>query len=533
MNKHSLKHMTYQPLQTLAFSEENIEKFKRLGCSYLDSLACLNNFVKLLPAAMREAVMIYPQLALDGYVKKTGQVAYRKQKMMLRGGALPNAGKFYAITCDPIDLFGGNGLKAGECCCAALPEGKTIMIRYPHTSEASWVVLNNKHIEMGITDKNVMVLNNYDDSLRRLGGADYDGDKVFVVTDEDFHKIISETLDEMGNPTQMPNTPAGHAKKVTFDKTTAKNIRMAYFTNLIKPSQIGSVSNKLSCAYSDLYDAYVDGDEARVADAKACVEYWQKKVEITVDIEKHGDTDLPMPKAVKKMTKKMPTFIKFAKIAKNIGKPVKDVVDETKYEQKANHPLEQYSIFINEHTKKMAEFGAKINGEFFWENLMYDAQLPSVQNTKVFKRSEPLRDENGKIVKDESGNTKYVNGGQFDQLVFATSDELREMAASRNLEYTTIIDLRKQMIEKLMALYAEKYGCTVQHVYNLIVYYIYTMNEGPALETYKRVLWDCLNDYIVDALSERFGSLALSAVIDLDDLDDCEDDDDEDEEMPW
>lgn len=548
MNKHAAKHLTYQPLQTLMLSDENIEKLEAIGSNYLKSLSELNNYIKLLPKQMREAITIYPQLVKEPYVAKAGRTAYHKQCLTLRGGALPLAGKFFAICPDPIDLFGGKGLKAGQCSCRALPEGKVVMIRYPHTSEASWVVLNNIHQNNGITDPNVMVLNNYDTTLRRLGGADYDGDKIMAITNKEIEAIILETLVSMGNPTTMPNTPEGKAIKALFNKDTAANIKLSYFSKITNRSQIGSVSNKLSAAYANLYEALAKlaatdpSDEAAYADAVKAVDvakelicYWQMKVEITVDIEKHGDTKLYEPKALKTMNKDLPNFIKFAKIAKQIDKPVKDVVDDSKYARHPDSPLEKYSEYIEQNTSAqytetvtqqcavMGTFSANVEGDFHWQNLMFSGDLPKL-NTKVFKRNEPLRDDDGRYVKDENGNNVYGNGGQFDNLVFATSDELRLMARDRGIEYTTISDLRTKMIDRLMTLYAERYNCSIEQVYDLIVYYIYTMEDGKGLEAYKRAFWECLHEYVERALTERFGALALEF---KDELADIDDDDDE------
>lgn len=528
MNKHNSKNVTYQPLQTLNFSEESIAKVERIGVDYISSLSELKNYIKLLPREAREAVSIYPQLVKDAYLKKAGQTAYRKQKMTLRGAALPLSGKFFAICPDPIDLFGGNGLKAGQCSCEALPEGKVVMLRYPHTAAASWVVLDNIHQRNGITDPNVMVLNNYDETLRRLGGADYDGDKVEVIIDEEVKSIILTTLEEMGNPTEMPNTPEGHAVKMLFDKQSANNIKTAYFTGITNRSQIGSVSNKLSAAYANLFDAAATGDAEAVADAKEAVEYWQKKVEITVDIEKHGDTNLSVPESVKNMNKLMPNFIKYAKIAKFIDKPVKEVIDTEKYALRENHPLEKYSQYINNNTPLAKEFSVDIEGDFFFNNLMFDADLPKL-NTSVFKPNKALRNADGSILKDEKGNILYGNGGRFDKIVFANSDELRRIAKSRGISNGKITEMRKALIERLMSLYAVKYACSLEQVYNLIVYYVYSIDNDAAADVYKRVFWECLHEYAERALTERFGTAALEFEDGLEDVDDDAEDEDEED----
>lgn len=524
MNKHGVKHLTYQPLQTLNFSKESISKLCLIGKKYLDSLKDIENYVKLLPPEVRQSVAMYPALSKDAYISEAGQTGYRKQKMILRGAAVPNAGKFFAICPDIIDLFGGNGLKAGECCIHGLPEGKLVLVRYPHTSAASFVVLYNRHIKNGIKDPNVLCLNNYDDSLRRLGGADYDGDKVFVILDEEVKQIVLDTLDEMGH-LEMPPALEGKAQKLLFNPENAEEIKVAYFASLTQRSQIGSVSNKLSAAYAALHEAYILGDDEAMKFAKSLVLYYQLQVEVVVDKEKHGSTFIAAPKGLKNMNKKLCEFVKFAKLAKKIGTAEKLVIDPSLYEQRLDCPMEQYSVYINENTCKASEFALDVDDEFMWANLMFEGTLPHI-NIKVFHRGEPIHDENGEIVRDENGKpVGYINQGTFDKLVFANVDELVELAKKHGYEIMTSIEMRTALIDELMHVYAEHYECKAEDVYNAIVFYIYSIENENIAKVYKRVFWECLHEYAERALAEKFGTKALE--MDLESIDECSEVDDE------
>lgn len=524
MNKHGIKHLTYQPLQTLDFSKDSIAKLCIIGKKYLDSLKDISNYVKLLPPEVRQAVAMYPALSKDAYIAEAGQTGYRKQKMILRGAAVPNAGKFFAICPDIVDLFGGNGLKADECCIHSLPEGRLILVRYPHTSSASFVVLNNRHIKNGIKDPNVLCLNNYDDSLRRLGGADYDGDKVFVILDKEVEEIVLTTLDEMGH-LEMPPALEGKAQKLLFSPENAEEIKIAYFSSLTQRSQIGSVSNKLSAAYAALHEAYLLGDDEAIKFAKSLVLYYQLQVEVVVDKEKHGSTFIPQPKGLKNMNKKLCEFVKFAKLAKKIGTAEKLVIDPSLYEQRLDCPMEQYSVYINENTCKASEFALNVDDEFTWANLMFEGTLPHINN-KVFHRGEPIRDENGEIARDENGKpVGYINQGTFDKLVFANVDELVELTKKHGREIMTSVEMRTALIEELMRVYAEHYGCKIEDVYNAIVFYIYSIENDNISKVYKRVFWECLHEYAEKALAERFGIKALE--MDLESIDECSEMNDE------
>ena len=528
MNKHGLKNLTYQPLQTLRFNEKQIEQLEEYGKNYLESFKELKNFVRLLPTELREAVLINPSLANDPYVKEMAQTGYRKIKMALRGGAIPNAGKFFCICPDKVDLFGGNGLKAGECCIHSLPEGYLIMIRYPHTAEASWVVLYNRHINNGIADPNVLSINNYDDSLRNLGGADYDGDKVFVITNEEIDALITEVLKDMG-PQKMPPAMEGKATKYVFSKDNAQGIKTAYFTGITTKSQIGSVSNKLSAAYAALHEAYANGDDEAIAKARELVTYYQIMVELTVDKEKHGYIKLEAPESNKTFDKTLPEHIMFAKLAKRIGTPEKLVVNKDNYRNRPDLPLEQYSMFINDNTVMAKEFCLDDVGGFLYEDLMFKGDLVHF-NRKVFNHGEPLRDANGQVVHDEKGAiAQYVNHGSFDRLVFAKSEDLVELGKKYSLNCASMTELRCELIRILMEKYAAMYNCDIKDVYNLIVFHVYTI-EGKASVAYKRVFWQALHTFAEEALLERFGEAAVTCDLDeLGDIDDVAEYDDDDE----
>ena len=523
MNKHSWKHMTYQPAQTLDFDAKAISELEEIGKAYINGFTKVENALKLVPPETREAVSIYPQLLKDSYLSDALKVGYRKQKMILRGGAIPNAGKFMPIAPDIVDMFNpGAGLKAGECCCHGLPEGEIVMLRYPHTSAASFVRLINRHIVNGVADDNIICINNYDDSLRRLGGADYDGDKVLVILDEKVKSIVCRTLDAMGELT-MPDALEGKAQKYLFTKDTCESIMRKFFMSITQRSNIGSVSNKLTAALAMKHEATTDDEVNR---ANTLINYWQTMVEVTVDKEKHGDTFIARPEELDGFNETMPEYVMFAKLAKKIGTCEALAVDKTAYRQRIACPLEQYSVYINENTKKASEFEPDVDGEFFYENLMFNVTMPKMNN-KAFHAGEPMRDENGQIVRDANDKpTKYVNHGIFDRIVFANTEEVLKMAKEHGIETGSVVEMRKQLIDKFMDAYASKYECDKRGVYNRIVFYVYTMENQNIANAYKRVFWSALHEYAEAALIEKRGQAALD--FDLEGVDECDTDEDQD-----
>lgn len=119
----------------------------------------------------------------DPWVQNKLHTMMEKSILQMARGRIPVEGGFYFVFTDPTGLVGEPVLKSGEAYFNGL-EGDAALFRTPliHRSEASRVKLVNSpdvisklgHI------KNVIVLNQYDDTLIRAGGADIDGDKFFI-----------------------------------------------------------------------------------------------------------------------------------------------------------------------------------------------------------------------------------------------------------------------------------------------------------------------------------------------------------------
>lgn len=508
------KGVVYQALQTLPLSDDELTKLEDHSAAYLDNMKTIEGFIGLLPKEMREAVAMYPAIAEDPFTLEVAQRAYNKQRMTLRGGAIPHVGGFRVICCDYVDVY-SNGrihLNAGECCIKSLPAGPVLFIRYPHTSEASWVILNNRpDYENAILDQNVLMLNNYDDTLRRLGGADFDGDKVLVFTNEEVKDVLMGCINNMGE-THMQPALEGKAKKAVFTAKTAEDIKLNYFAGLTTMSQIGSMSNRLSAAYAALFAATTDEDKAKY---RAFVTYYQLMVEMVVDREKHGNTYLKKPEGLDDFEGRMPKFIQFAKLAKKMGRDEKRVIPHPEQYTRIECPMEKYSEWIDANTTRSSDFCVDVP-TFSYRNLMFDGDLVPISE-RWFKRSEKVTDANG--------NVSYVGGGVFDKIVFAKGDELREYADKVSVLGDTVRDIKTALMAWFLKEYASKAGCTEKDVYNLIVYYVFNMSNVAATKTYKQIFWDTLHGWAEEALVERFGESAIS--VDLGAIDDLDDDDDE------
>ena len=519
MNKHNTKWLTYQPLNTLPLSDEAVKKMADANIEAINGLGKFDNFVKLAPAATRRAIMTYRALAKDSYIEKESQVGYRKFRTTAKGGALCNAGSFKAICPDLPDLYGGKSLQAGECCCNALPEGRIIIVRYPHTSIESWVVLYNRHIDMGIVDPHVLVLNNYDDAAQRLGGADFDGDKVLVIENELYKELIMECLNSIDIP--HIKAPEGKAVKADFNAKTANLLKKKFFAALNKRNQIGCYSNNLAKAFALLYEA---STEAEVAKANELIVFWTQKVLVEVDKEKHGGFYLEAPEDAFELGA-LPNFIKFAKLAKHIGSNSTFKLDKDTYAERMACPLEKYSIAVDQNTKPMSEFKVELEDEFDWTNLLANPEVVTKIPSELFSRNEVKR-ENGKVVKVD-GKAVYKNGGYFDKIVYACRETLVDWAEKMGtLTEGTTDEIRLDLLCAIFEHFAKKLSYTKGQMYDAAVGYIFGYVKDN--NEYKRLFWELYQKEAEEVLEAKFGTPELREE-ELDEINESY----ADEEMPW
>lgn len=194
-----------------------------------------------------------PAVFNNRWVQKKISDLLRKKIENFKKGRVPvEDGKYVYITGDPVVLIGGSPLlKAGEGFYIGqngVETGERVLLRSPnnHKSEVAIVTLVDSpelreaygHV------KNVLILNVLDDTLLRLGGADVDGDKVFMSA----HPIL------IGASKRLQNEPLVHgdygapeAKKMEFGDGAV----LEYDLRTIAPSPVGIVTY-YTVAYADL-----------------------------------------------------------------------------------------------------------------------------------------------------------------------------------------------------------------------------------------------------------------------------------------
>lgn len=177
----------------------------------------------------------------------------RKKVENFKKGRIPvEDGKYVFITGDPVVLIGGSPLlKAGEAFYIGqngVETGERVLLRSPnnHKSEVAVVTLvdSSELREAYGHIKNVLILNVLDDTLLRLGGADVDGDKVFMSADP----ILVGAAKRLSNePLVHGDYGAPEAKKMKFGDDAV----LDYDLRTVVPSPVGIVTY-YTVAYADL-----------------------------------------------------------------------------------------------------------------------------------------------------------------------------------------------------------------------------------------------------------------------------------------
>lgn len=184
-----------------------------------------------------------PELIRDPYIQKSlREMRERYIRDMGTGRiAVPGANPF--IITDPVLMFGKRSLLGPGDYYYNGTEKKYAGFRSPliHRSEA--VVLNTVDVEQfrGLF-KDVLVMNPYDDTLPRMGGADTDGDRIAIVDDETIVKAVYTGL-----PMLYDKGGDGEKKKVCDESI----YEFDYATIVSDAPTIGEVTD-MSTSWKDL-----------------------------------------------------------------------------------------------------------------------------------------------------------------------------------------------------------------------------------------------------------------------------------------
>lgn len=169
----------------------------------------------------------------------------KKIKDMSKGRIPIEDARFVYLTADlsALDKKGQPLLKAGEFYYNG-QTGERAIFRSPliHRSETSKITLvTSPELEAAYGHlKNILVVNLYDDTLPRAGGADLDGDKVLITGEP----VIVNAV-ETGLPMIYGDAETQKLKDFTWEGDGAEKIR-EYDKNTLEPSEIGKITDYLT-----------------------------------------------------------------------------------------------------------------------------------------------------------------------------------------------------------------------------------------------------------------------------------------------
>lgn len=191
------------------------------------------------------------------WVKTKVKNLMRKKIADMRMGRIPvEDSRFVYIITDPKALTGTPLLKKGEYYYNGRV-GKATIFRSPLVDESEPVVINCAHSEeldraFGHL-KNILIMNVHDDTLPRMGGADTDGDKVYLVFDKEFtvntkksgvrvYKDLIQSTVKKNSPLIYGDLVNAKPQKVEWTNENEEHI-VDYDSKLFKGSDIGIITD--------------------------------------------------------------------------------------------------------------------------------------------------------------------------------------------------------------------------------------------------------------------------------------------------
>lgn len=197
----------------------------------------------------------------------TKWVQAQLKKLMMKSiqdmgrGKIPiEDGKYVFIVTDPSVLVkdGKPLLQAGEYYFNG-ETGKRAIFRSPliHESEAVVIELVNRpELEQAFGHlKNILILNPFDDTLARMGGADTDGDKVYITAEP----LIVNAV-RTGLPLIYGDAKVASSNPIVWVDGGKKAIR-EYDLRTLTPSQIGTVTNYCTAIVDKIRDIRTTNQE--------------------------------------------------------------------------------------------------------------------------------------------------------------------------------------------------------------------------------------------------------------------------------
>lgn len=522
-HKPHLKGMPYQQGQTLAWTDDDVEKFAQHSLRTVQKYEDLNQAVTLLSGYHRECAKLYPALMKEVYTARTIQDRITSMKNGMLGGKIPELGynSFLApdMTAFVEHLCGlpiKGSLAAGECCCLFAKDGVlTDITRSPHLDNAHCLLVNVHNCAFVPAKTPTMFINVVDLTTIRLR-ADYDGDHVWWSQNADLVDLCVRTAEVLGNlpiDWEAPESAKGVINKATIAE---------FIANMLKGSEIGLYADALTKMWANGYNREV-------------CDWLTYAGNVLIDAAKHGNVKIEKPEAVEDVDGlSLPWFAQFAKADKERPALSEYWTAERVTKKgtvlpprcvKTDSGLDKYS----ERVMELVPNTVTVRGT---DELVFDVQKLLIKPGRKTDRLNTLCMKVGEY-NPETGEYEDVDG-LFQQIAFRQSAEWKEIISDENLrsnyqewekakaEYAKqeIVDWVRAQYFDVPAVQEISDRKLLEAAYDIICRRLHYEKMSDGLDTVmKSAFWRIFGDMAYETLCRNLGTEALSMDFSGDDSD--------------
>lgn len=196
-----------------ALADEEIQAYQRAFNSIQDAIAVTGSYGRnQINTILNQILTLEPTIAekafKNSYIQEKLYQFIEKQLLDLQYGQLLVKAETHYITCDPLYFFNKtlalkprqaafydqNGCRIEETTEVNKNDkylNTVCLIRHPHLNRTEKAMVKlTRHDELWYLG-NVLIINGYDDTFLRMGGADVDGDKVMIIFDR---RVVANTV---------------------------------------------------------------------------------------------------------------------------------------------------------------------------------------------------------------------------------------------------------------------------------------------------------------------------------------------------
>lgn len=441
--------LSYQPLQTLSFTKDEIARLTKPGIDlYTNIVTDLDEFLKYrgitepIDTENNQFVPSYYQALQKNHALFNDKYVYGKieddvvrLKNDLLAGKIITEGNYQTLSIDVVGLMEYalglpvKGLLEAEQIYSSYWNNKTVkvvdIIRNPHIYMEHRIgyLINTDAMKKWYKYQTTGIITSmYDTYLLALGGADTDGDHVCTVSNKDIINAVKRELD------------AGHGRTIYFNKLETnkkKGVRINNTRGLMRVNQksfsndIGSVVNEISKLWSN---AKVDenGRAAISDEIRDAIKVCSCIGALVIDFAKTGEK-AEIPAEIKRLLNgvKKPYFMRYLpqnlelaqkenntihKAYATYNRELEEIKELYSFDRNYDSNINQICTYMELELGSVRNLRIQENKEFDWTTLLYsDVAI----NRKVNKLVKSLQQAYENIATEK--NTENFSGKDLEQ----------------------------------------------------------------------------------------------------------------------